>query len=390
LEKKKEFSFRTRGKIDELIEEFLDNIKDDIYDMFCENELDEDYREEENRYDNYRGLDSDRDTEEEVETTLRCFPELLSENYALLLYLPYMQDGNRDRVICNLKAVSFIPLVARLSIEFGFFQEVERGGLILFGHVSIMNVLLELMNSAVENQEHHELADDKYLLVVKKLRQMGLLKKEDIQKYGLLVKLCCQGVLAEKRLRFLIEWDPTALIQPICCQSSRLYDSSLLYIATLLEGSMQTFRIVFEYGIRYYPNRKGISLLFKKNCVNETPFQSACESYGRNEVMRIIEEILIRYSSSDNSTPLNVAEALIIAAIDEHVHLDCVYFLLRRQPDVLTKLLSGSSTFPASASASGGDANGNNNARDSSKKRKKSNTTAIVIPFTCAVKRNNG
>ena len=55
--------------------------------------------------------------------------------------------------------------------------------------------------------------------------------------------------------------------------------------------------------------------------------------------MKVIESILAE--SSDN--PYNTtAHALISASIDEHIHLDGVYFLLRREPDVLPKLLSSS------------------------------------------------
>jgi hypothetical protein len=36
---------------------------------------------------------------------------------------------------------------------------------------------------------------------------------------------------------------------------------------------------------------------------------------------------------------------LITAAINKIIHLDCVYFLLRREPDILVKLLSSSSTM---------------------------------------------
>jgi hypothetical protein len=56
--------------------------------------------------------------------------------------------------------------------------------------------------------------------------------------------------------------------------------------------------------------------------------------------MTVIEDTLTRSSSSSssldkNNTSINTVEALVMAAIDENIHLDCVYFLLRRQPDVL-------------------------------------------------------
>merc|ERR1712119_44652 len=45
---------------------------------------------------------------------------------------------------------------------------------------------------------------------------------------------------------------------------------------------------------------------------------------------------LARYSTA---TPVNSMDALLLAAIDERIHLDGVYFVLRRQPDVLTRML---------------------------------------------------
>ncbi|MGK3751316.1 MAG: hypothetical protein ACI8RD_003617, partial [Bacillariaceae sp.] len=61
-----------------------------------------------------------------------------------------------------------------------------------------------------------------------------------------------------------------------------------------------------------------------------------CEKIGYKEVMEVVEDTLIRYSG----TPINIAEALVMASADKNVHLDCVYFLMRREPDVLQKLLS--------------------------------------------------
>jgi hypothetical protein len=47
--------------------------------------------------------------------------------------------------------------------------------------------------------------------------------------------------------------------------------------------------------------------------------------------MEVVEDTLIRYSG----TPINIAEALVMASADKNVHLDCVYFLMRREPDAM-------------------------------------------------------
>lgn len=73
LERNNHFPSRQRLKIDELVEEFLDHLENDIHDMICDQE-----------YENYQGLDSERDTEAEVETALRFFPDLLTRKKELV------------------------------------------------------------------------------------------------------------------------------------------------------------------------------------------------------------------------------------------------------------------------------------------------------------------
>jgi hypothetical protein len=72
-----------------------------------------------------------------------------------------------------------------------------------------INFLQNLMFSDltdIHNREHHEHIDDMYLQVLIQLRRMGLLKKEDIQRYDLLNKICDNAnYFAEKRSLFLVE-----------------------------------------------------------------------------------------------------------------------------------------------------------------------------------------
>ena len=75
--------------------------------------------------------------------------------------------------------------------------------------------------------------------------------------------------------------------------------------------------------------------------------------------MKIVEETIIRYSSSS----LNIMEVLITAAFDKIIGLDCVYFLLRRQPDLLMELLS-STTPVASAMVTVSKKNNNEDGDD--------------------------
>ena len=397
LKGKKEYPKRTRKKIKRLVDYFLNEVEFDVHDMFCDNNGDAN---------EYRGLDSSRDTEDEVEAIVRSFPEVLSRRKEFVwdgMDERWIENGNdmdRDYPIhyltmlndtmCNLRAISFVPLVVRLSVEFGWLDEDVRGGLLiesgrgdnilqlLTHNDNPVQFLADNVIGEAQNREHHELLDSKILLVMKQLRQMGYLKKEDIQEYDLLNILCTvsyQNIFAEKRFKFLAEWDPTLLVP--CHPNGGLALLPIYRVAA--NGSIQAFQTVFEYGLLYYPTKKGISLLFTKGLLNPTPFQIICKRHGSEKVMEVIEDTLNRYTSSssslnlDHATPhLNIVDALLSAAIDENVDLDCVYFLMRRHPDILMKLLpqlsSGmSSTTVVSASKNDDDANGNSNSNSTSK-----------------------
>jgi len=87
--------------------------------------------------------------------------------------------------------------------------------------------------------------------------------------------------------------------------------------------------------------------------------------------MNTIEETLIHSSVSDSIIPLlNILMALVMAAIDENIHLDCVYFLLRREPDILQKLPSSTPVAVAVIETFANEAN-----RHDSKMRKRKRTT---------------
>jgi hypothetical protein len=265
---------------------------------------------------------------------------------------------------CNAKAVSVVPLLVKLAIELGLFEEQYRGGLlcqdddnntVLNGlmrsddtehHNRIYNLIKQkLTNDEIErnNWECHEAVDDKYLQVLIKLRKIDLLKKEDIHNFGLLSDVCSKyWYFSEKRFRFLAEWDPSALLH-------RDYEGELPLHRVIRNPSIRGFQLVFEYGIRYFPEKKGINLLFRKTCNDITSFGLAHCQYGTSdELMKVMEDTPISSSSSESTPQLNIAEALIMAATDENIELDGVYFLLRREPDVLQQLLSST---PAAVAA---------------------------------------
>ena len=79
--------------------------------------------------------------------------------------------------------------------------------------------------------------------------------------------------------------------------------------------------------------------------------------------MKVIEDTLARYSSSDNA-PDNITDAFVVVAIDKNIHIDYVYLLLRKQPDLMIKFLSSRTATSASVAASSSGPNGKKNGND--------------------------
>jgi hypothetical protein len=72
----------------------------------------------------------------------------------------------------------------------------------------------------------------------------------------------------------LVQWDPSALVHP------DIYGYSPIHYAACDLYSIQGFQLVFEYGVCYYPKKKGINLLFLKGSNVTPPFERACNKYG--------------------------------------------------------------------------------------------------------------
>ena len=81
---------RTRNNIDELVAILLENAEIDVHEMLCDQNTDD-----------YRGLDINRDTVEEVRTIVRFFPNTISKtktkyemgnNYCTACHNAYVED----------------------------------------------------------------------------------------------------------------------------------------------------------------------------------------------------------------------------------------------------------------------------------------------------------
>jgi len=314
--------------------------------------------------DTYQGLDGDRDAQDEVETAVRFFPGILSKK--CMIYNEYDDDVERIYPIlkiakpfsidgcsrCNIKALPFLILLARLGTEIGHFKEEEIGGLVPT-HYQGYNVMEHLAHgihrTINDTTEHQQLVHNLFRVVLQQLKEIGLMEKDDILKYDLVRHACCYddgSNYTESRLRFFIDWDPASLSRPIECEG--VWSGTLpLHRVIIYNCNIQLFQSVFKAGIMHFPKKKGMCLLFtNKDIFDRTPFKAACEQFGRDKVMKVVENTIADcYSDNNNNNniiPYNPVDAFLTAVLDKNIHLDCAYFFLRRHPDILKKLVPSS------------------------------------------------
>jgi hypothetical protein len=277
------------------------------------------------------GLDSDVDTEEEVELAIRLFPNLLTEEYFSFsslngCYPIYVS------LMC-LKALFFIPLLAELGVELGRFKEKERGGLTCF----MKSVLFQLFCNVILRDDHDEESsgklDEASTAILMRLKEKGLMKKEDIYQCDLANLLLYRALYKktlriEKRFKFLINWNPSILME--CGQGNNLLNHYVCRLCRTNEGclhpdTVQRFQAIVELGMYHFPAELGF--VFHK-----PTFQLACENFGTKKVARIIDGEILRSLEQNNNT-LNAL--VFAAATNDEISLDGVYILFRRDPIAL-------------------------------------------------------
>ena len=344
---------------------FLTELSNDIHAMVTDQRAGDDYH----------GLDAARDTIAQVRTAIVFFPEVLSKlntikwNFVDNVWydaedednLPECDDENREDeypIHCvmkrldsnnqwsiNVDALSFVHLFAHLAIYYGAFNDVvdydNRGGLMVPDEVGILGFtplhwLAGLREFGWEGSDQDRIFVNALCRAeLVQLKTMELFTKNDILQYDLIQNVVSNDqICTVQTFRFLTEWCPEGLLRH---EEDMMFP--LHYAAERFNG---IFEVCFDACIRFYPHMKGICLLFQKNNQpypnrNTTPFELAVKYNYDDEaevMLEFIEEILGRYSGT---TPIDTMQALLLAATDTTIHLDGVYFLLRREPTIVLR-----------------------------------------------------
>ena len=335
LQNRLNFPARLRDRtMVQFAQQFVTNVKEDIHKMLTDTHIEEE---------GYDGLDSARDTEEEVATASRSCPEVLTQREDLFGLYPiqcvtFVQDDEDTTMIRNVKAVSFLPLFVQLAMEFNSFPNEERGGL-LARNANRRNPLQDLMFASHSSYDdnHQQRVDTTFVAVLIQLRRSGYFVKNDIQHYGLVHFLCQQIYFPEQRFRFLSEWDPPSLLR------TNVNNELPFHIVAFDGITLRSFRVVLDSLFRFYPRWKGINALFTLDNDGDTPFSLACKNLTRANVIDAVEEVLVRYTTNtglvDGNNNDNNGNAMILAASKDTMSLDGLILLIRRQPNTMLSMV---------------------------------------------------
>eukprot|EP00531_Pseudo-nitzschia_arenysensis_P007346 CAMPEP_0116137712 /NCGR_PEP_ID=MMETSP0329-20121206/12388_1 /TAXON_ID=697910 /ORGANISM="Pseudo-nitzschia arenysensis, Strain B593" /LENGTH=457 /DNA_ID=CAMNT_0003632633 /DNA_START=207 /DNA_END=1580 /DNA_ORIENTATION=+ len=311
----------------------------------------------------WHGLDHTMDTQDEAELAIRCFPQILTQtthlkSTGLQFCMPI------HMLLVDAKTVQFIPLFAKLGMEFGKFPSWARGGLFCGPkNLSLVTQLLyNTMAATAENSRaqlrgvkpNTEAVDATSLQVLTRLRKMGLVHTDDIKSLPLIIDLFNvasyrEMTFVEQRLRFLIDCHPNLLQD--CGNGNNLLWASCAWNNFFREErfcrkrvEVRIFEIIFECGMTYYPLQIG-------HIFHDTSFQVACERMGSPIVKEMVREKLsgtlghtrlsnknqnysIEQTDGKEKKNITLQTLVIAAASNSKISLDGVYTLIRLDPTI--------------------------------------------------------
>jgi len=237
-------------------------------------------------------LDDEKHTEEQVKNVIDIFPQALfmldyNSNYDADCFpiqsaaCYFASDGR--------SAISFIPLLAYEGSRFNSHgREVSRGGLfyeIPYGEEGESESSITFLVEGFDNNSNHDdrrKYDSKCTRILKKLRNLNLLQKDDIQEHFLLAHALNVG--CEQRFNYLARWDPDAL------RDTSFEDGKFLLHASLEKAEpRECFGFVLKAGMQHFSNHFGF--LFRE-LHGQTACEAAFDVFGKDDTMTMIRQCI--------------------------------------------------------------------------------------------------
>ncbi len=265
----------------------------------------------------WRGPNIDVDTEDEVELAIRLCPEL----FRLFVERNVTDFANLTQ---SEKSVSFIPFLLDMPPRFGSGIDNEENIRFLAGL---------LLNNDSKWQPATRECDEKSLEVLVQLRERGFIEKRQVTE--ILANFLNEAPnswskrsfeFMEKRLRLLIEWEPTI------CYDFRIFWYSLPWNVDglVMSKDIRYYELMLELGNLHYPN-KLLGLGFHK-----PNFETACYVFGRETAKRTMNDQIQKAIAQDgNNNKKKFLLALILKAATQKKCLDGLYTLIRFDPVLL-------------------------------------------------------
>ena len=338
----------------------------------------------------WHGLDSDIDTEDEVELAIRFFPSILDH---LDVFPNYdggwcgtgraLSFGPTIMLLTKAKAVSFLPVFLKLHIEldvddswpqfYGLWHLLLVPGFEAFAEFSNdASAFIAYGNEETPAKETNE----EHLSTLIRVREMGKSMGKDCpfptfseNTEGLLIWVLEKAKyrernFTEKRLRLLIDWNPSLLTgvltefekkrKPCCEKCSRKFAPNLpllcvfLYHYTLPDSEcsvLRMFELILELGMTHYPRELGF--LFHPSGQLQrgaSTFHDFSSKYGIEKVRKITNDqiISILHPNNKNNNNSTRQQLVFAAATNTNICLDGLYILFSSDP--IIALIPGSST----------------------------------------------
>ena len=192
------------------------------------------------------------------------------------------------RFIRQWYGVEYLSLFAEQGIKYNVGEDDEeddeRGGLLLEDPTESEDLnVLQLLADMRDDPRNPISCDTKYLNIMKDLRAMNLLVKNDIKDHHLLFWACAST--NKLRFEYLDDWSQDGL-------KTHTHDGLPIFHSIIKHNDITNgaFRTFLEASLQRHPQEEG--LLFQKDQHSKTACEYAFDKYGKEETFNILTDLI--------------------------------------------------------------------------------------------------
>ena len=294
----------------------------------------------------WRGLDSDVDTEDQIELVIRLFPDVLKVSARLNRRAMNDLFDSVFFLASSVKAVSFIPLVVTLKAEFNSYadKDAERLSIdaVRLSVLLLNNTFAEIRFRTGPSMELEEKSLAALVRLSKSEIFRNYLSSDDVSKitkrflFKVMIHVRSFGFIA-KRLRFLIKWDAdwfdAKLIHPKRPSLMKIFSE----VKTKVSGTeldIRLYELALTMGRKYYPTEVLGIAFFVGN------FEVACDTFGTERVKKVLNHKILEATESRSKKNNygkfvdNIVQATVLRAARKK-SIEELYTWIRFDPNFL-------------------------------------------------------